>query len=158
MRNAETQLDADGNMTSGGRFRYTGRGKSRGSRAKLARRPAYVVAVGRHRRLWLPPSPRLRNAVRRFSQASAHSPRLNAENRLVLAQELCAPSNRYPYTVSYAYDHRGRMVTKRVTENDGSDTLVSSTTYLWDGWNIIREIQWPVASGQWPVSPLATVH
>ena len=27
-----------------------------------------------------------------------------------------------------------------------------------DNWNIIREIQWPVASGQWPVSPLATSH
>jgi hypothetical protein len=25
----------------------------------------------------------------------------------------------HPYTVSCAYDHRGRMVTKRVTENDG---------------------------------------
>ena len=48
-----------------------------------------------------------------------------------------------------AYDHRGRMVSKRITENDGQDTLVKSTTYLWDGWNIIRETQWPVTSGQW---------
>ena len=30
----------------------------------------------------------------------------NAENRLVRAQELVAPTNRHPYTVSYAYDHR----------------------------------------------------
>ncbi len=65
----------------------------------------------------------------------------NAENRLVRAQELCAPTNRNPYTIAYAYDHRGRMVSKRITENDGNDTLVSATTYLWDGWNIIREIQ-----------------
>ena len=30
----------------------------------------------------------------------------NAENRLVRAQELIAPTNRHPYTVSYAYDDR----------------------------------------------------
>ena len=30
----------------------------------------------------------------------------NAENRLVGAQELCAPTNRSPYTIAYAYDHR----------------------------------------------------
>ena len=64
----------------------------------------------------------------------------NAENRLVRAQELVAPTNRHPYTVSYAYDHKGRMVSKRITENDGQDTLVKSIAYLWDGWNIIREI------------------
>ena len=57
-----------------------------------------------------------------------------------------------------AYDHRGRMVSKRITENDGHDTLVKSTTYLWDGWNIIRETQWPVTSDQWSVGPLATNH
>ncbi|MBR3922142.1 MAG: RHS repeat-associated core domain-containing protein, partial [Kiritimatiellae bacterium] len=65
----------------------------------------------------------------------------NGENRLVRAQELVAPTNRNPYTIAYAYDHRGRMVSKRITENDGNDTLVSATTYLWDGWNIIREVQ-----------------
>ncbi|MBR3921782.1 MAG: RHS repeat-associated core domain-containing protein, partial [Kiritimatiellae bacterium] len=63
----------------------------------------------------------------------------NAENRLVRAQELVAPTNRHPYTVSYAYDHRGRMVSKRITENDGHDTLVKSIAYVWDGWNVIRE-------------------
>ena len=82
----------------------------------------------------------------------------NAENRLVRAQELCAPTNRSPYTVAYAYDHKGRMVSKRITENDGNDTLVKSISYLWDGWNIIRETQWPVTSGQWSVGPLATNH
>ena len=68
----------------------------------------------------------------------------------------CAPANRHPYTVSYAYDHRGRMVSKRITENDGHDTLVKSTTYLWDGWNIIREIQWPVVSRNTSHYPLVT--
>ncbi len=63
----------------------------------------------------------------------------NSENRLVRAQELVAPTNRHPYTVAYAYDHKGRMVSKRITENDGNDTLVKSVFYLWDGWNIIRE-------------------
>lgn len=32
------------------------------------------------------------------------------------------------------------------------------TTYIWDDWNIIREIQWPVASDQWSVGTLATSH
>ena len=63
----------------------------------------------------------------------------NGENRLVRAQELVAPTNRHPYTVSYAYDHKGRMVSKRITENDGHDTLVKSIAYVWDGWNVIRE-------------------
>ena len=30
--------------------------------------------------------------------------------------------------------------------------------YLWDDWNIIREIQWPVTSDQWSVGTLATGH
>ena len=82
----------------------------------------------------------------------------NGENRLVRAQELVAPTNRSPYTIAYAYDHKGRMVSKRITENDGQDTLVKSIAYLWDGWNIIRETQWPVTSDQWSVGPLATNH
>ena len=67
--------------------------------------------------------------------------RLNAENRLVRAQELYAPTNRAPYTVTYAYDHRGRMVSKRITENDGSNSPISilHSTFVWDDWNIIRE-------------------
>ncbi len=106
MRCIDAQFDADGNMLTDGRFRYT----------------------------W------------------------NAENRLVLAQELCAPSNRFPYTVSYAYDHRGRMVSKRITENDGQDTLVSSTTYLWDNWNIIRETQGLGVRGQGAGGPWLLVE
>ena len=66
----------------------------------------------------------------------------NAENRLIRAQELYAPTNRAPYTVAYAYDHRGRMVSKRITENDGSNSPISilHSTFVWDDWNIIREI------------------
>ncbi len=59
--------------------------------------------------------------------------------RLVRAQELVAPTNRNPYTVTYAYDHRGRMVKKEIRANDGNDTLVKSIAYVWDGWNVIRE-------------------
>ena len=58
------------------------------------------------------------------------------------AQELYAPTNRNPYTVTYAYDHRGRMVSKRITEDDGSNSPISilHSTFVWDDWNIIREI------------------
>ena len=60
----------------------------------------------------------------------------NAENRLVRAQELYAPTNRNPYTVTYAYDHRGRMV-RKVISRGGAETR--RIEYIWDNWNIIRE-------------------
>ena len=72
--------DADGNMTSDGRFHYT----------------------------W------------------------NGENRLVCASNA-------EVVVTYAYDHRGRMVTKTLCSS-APLRLIKSTTYLWDDWNIIREI------------------
>ena len=48
----------------------------------------------------------------------------NGENHLVLASNA-------QHIVSYAYDHKGRMVSKSV---DGS-----SRSYLWDGYNIVSE-------------------
>ena len=71
--------DADGNMTSDGRFTYT----------------------------W--------NDENRMDSAS------NAE-----------------VVVTYAYDHRGRMVSKTLCAS-APLRLIKSTTYIWDGWNIIRE-------------------
>ena len=58
------------------------------------------------------------------------------------AQELYAPTNRNPYTITYAYDHRGRMVSKRITENAATNSPFSilHSTFVWDDWNIIREI------------------
>ena len=72
--------DADGNMTSDGRFHYT----------------------------W------------------------NGENRLVCASNA-------EVVVTYAYDHRGRMVTKTLCTS-APLRLIKTTTYIWDNWNIIREI------------------
>ena len=71
--------DADGNMTSDGRFTYT----------------------------W------------------------NDENRMVSASNA-------EVVVTYAYDHRGRMVSKTLCAS-APLRLIKSTTYLWDGWNIICE-------------------
>ena len=56
--------------------------------------------------------------------------------------------------MTYAYDHRGRMVTKTLCASASSAPLrdenssrtsrtlreIKSTTYIWDDWNIIREI------------------
>ena len=72
--------DADGNMTSDGRFHYT----------------------------W------------------------NGENRLI-----CASNSEY--IVTSAYDHRGRMVTKNLCSS-APLRLIKNITYIWDDWNIIREI------------------
>ncbi len=69
--------DADGNMTSDGRFTYT----------------------------W------------------------NDENRMVSASNA-------EVVVTYAYDHKGRMIRKTISRGDAEP---QSITYLWDGWNIIRE-------------------
>ena len=38
--------------------------------------------------------------------------------------------------VTYAYDHRGRMVRKTISRGDAETRNIA---YLWDGWNIIRE-------------------
>ena len=69
--------DADGNMTSDGRFTYT----------------------------W------------------------NDENRMVSASNA-------EVVVTYAYDHRGRMIRKTISRGEAEP---QSIEYLWDGWNIIRE-------------------
>ena len=60
-----------------------------------------------------------------------------------------------------AGSHGSGPVPELGTDNIGTGntpTLATLNGRRWDGWNIIREIQWPVASGQWPVSPLATSH
>ena len=51
----------------------------------------------------------------------------NAENRLALASNA-------QHVVAYTYDHQGRMVSKAI---DGVPR-----SYLWDGYNIIREVQY----------------
>ena len=56
----------------------------------------------------------------------------NGENRLVMASNA-------EVVVTYAYDHRGRMVTKTLCAS-APLRLIKTTTYLWDDWNIIREI------------------
>ena len=53
-----------------------------------------------------------------------------------------------------AGSHGNGPVPELGTDNIGTGntpTLATLNGRRWDGWNIIREIQWPVASGQWPV-------
>ena len=61
----------------------------------------------------------------------------NGENRLIKAIELIAPTNRQPYEVNYAYDHRGRMTWKSVAPTTGPP--IKTINYLWDDYNIIAE-------------------
>ena len=56
----------------------------------------------------------------------------NGENRLVCASNA-------EVVVTYAYDHRGRMVAKTLCSS-APLRLIKTTTYIWDNWNIIREI------------------
>ena len=53
----------------------------------------------------------------------------NDENRMVSASNA-------EVIVTYAYDHKGRMIRKTVSRGDAEP---QSIEYLWDGWNIIRE-------------------
>lgn len=53
----------------------------------------------------------------------------NGENRMV-----CASNDEV--IVTYAYDHRGRMVQKNISHGD---TETQRIEYLWDAWNIVRE-------------------
>ena len=56
----------------------------------------------------------------------------NGENRLVCASNA-------EVVVTYAYDHCGRMVTKTLCAS-ASLRLIKNITYIWDNWNIIREV------------------
>jgi YD repeat-containing protein len=53
----------------------------------------------------------------------------NGENRLVCASNA-------EVVVTYAYDHRGRMVRKEISRGGAEARRIE---YLWDDWNIIRE-------------------
>ena len=57
----------------------------------------------------------------------------NGENRLVCVSNA-------EVVVTYAYDHRGRMVRKDVSRTDNSPFSILHYTFVWDDWNIIREI------------------
>ena len=58
----------------------------------------------------------------------------NGENRMVMASNDAV-------VVTYAYDHRGRMVRKNVVRSNYPTNQLSNyqTNYTWDNWNIIRE-------------------
>jgi RHS repeat-associated protein len=53
----------------------------------------------------------------------------NGENRMI-----CASNDEV--VVTYAYDHRGRMVRKNILRGNAEPQRMG---YVWDGWNIIRE-------------------
>jgi len=61
----------------------------------------------------------------------------DAENRLILASNATT-------LVRNTYDHRSRRIRKEVYAWDAPSTaysLQSTASFLWDGWNVIREVQ-----------------
>ena len=60
----------------------------------------------------------------------------NADNRMLMASNDAV-------VVTYAYDHRGRMVRKEISRGDAEARRIE---YLWDNWNIIREA---LATNRW---------
>ena len=65
----------------------------------------------------------------------------DAENRLVRmsATTLAVTAGRPALTVTFQYDYLGRRVRKEVRSGAGF-TLVSERRYLYDGWNVIAEL------------------
>ena len=55
----------------------------------------------------------------------------NGENRMILASNAA-------HTVTYAYDHQGRMVWKEIFDVSNNCKL-KIINYIWDNWNIIAE-------------------
>ncbi len=63
----------------------------------------------------------------------------NAENRLVSVAPQTPASG--DTKVEFLYDYRGRRVSKSVSEFNGTDwTQTSTTLYVYDGWNLIQEL------------------
>ena len=60
----------------------------------------------------------------------------NGENRMLRAEEAVTRTNQSPIIVGYAYDAQGRMIAKDVTSTNSI-----ARTLLWDGLNIICEIE-----------------
>ncbi len=58
----------------------------------------------------------------------------NGENRMILAEEVIAPTNRAPIVITFAYNEQGRMVLKNIV---GTNTV--NRSLLWDGYNIVQE-------------------
>ena len=73
----------------------------------------------------------------------------DAENRLIAAEELTAPSVRGRVRVEYRYDSQSRRFRKLVyTRNADLWSLTSDIFFLYDGWNLIREERRPDAKSR----------
>lgn len=64
----------------------------------------------------------------------------NAENQLVrMVSSLPAGSGFTRYQIDFKYDHMGRRIEKKVTSLDGA-TGLPHRRYVYDGWNLIAEL------------------
>ena len=78
----------------------------------------------------------------------------NGENRMICAGESCPPTNRIPTVITYAYDPQGRMVAKNYVGMNDIDR-----TFLWDGYNIIRETENSISTYNiWGLDRDGTMH
>ncbi|MEI6807911.1 MAG: RHS repeat-associated core domain-containing protein [bacterium] len=66
----------------------------------------------------------------------------NAENRLIVSESLSAVPDSLKKRVEFKYDYMGRRTLKKVLSgySGGTYSASNSTTYVWDGWNVIAEI------------------
>lgn len=67
----------------------------------------------------------------------------DAENRLISVEtrETLVPLGAIPHRVEYAYDYLGRRIQRRASQKFGNRwEIVNETRYLYDGWNVIAEL------------------
>ena len=118
--------DLDGNLTSDGRFTYTWNAEiKRAQSPSPRRRAAAILRLARD-----VTSARARSGIPRRS-GNCH--------RLTRAETLPGLPPEVPrLRIDYAYDHQGRMVSKRVSDVTRNSQL-ETRNYIWDYWNIISE-------------------
>ena len=78
----------------------------------------------------------------------------NGENRMIRAEESFTPTNRMPSVLTCAYDPQGRMTAKNLV---GMNDI--NRTFLWDGYNIIRETENSISTYNiWGLDQDGTMH
>ena len=67
----------------------------------------------------------------------------DANNRMVLAESRSDVPDVFKKRLSFQYDSMGRRIAKRVESGYSGDTYntTNSTTYIWDGWDIVAQIR-----------------
>jgi RHS repeat-associated protein len=76
--------------------------------------------------------------------------RWDANNRMIVTESRVEVPDGMKKRLTFQYDYMGRRTVKRVESgcSGGVYSATNTTTYVWDGWNVIAEISMKSATGQ----------